>query len=430
MRYFILIFLILLQSSITGSQPGKTIYATYDIPLAGNAWFSKKDKPDKSRLGPDGLMGWDDRENEVWIYFQVNQPGEIQLQLDAQVNNGQSAISVLLDGIGKVVNLTNTEYKNIPVGRFKINSSGYQKVIIRGISKTGDVYANIRNLKINVSTGMESIGFVKDDFYWGRRGPSVHFTYTMPPKDIEWLYNEITVPEENDVIGSYFMANGFAEGYFGIQVNSASERRILFSVWSPFQTDDPDKIPDSQKIILIKKGNEVQTGEFGNEGSGGQSYKRFNWHAGQTYRFLTHIQPSAEEGFTEYSAYFYAPEVGDWQLIASFRRPQTNTYAKKFHSFLENFLTETGNINRRVLFTNQWVADTSGNWAELTEAKFTADATARKGNRMDYAGSVENNAFCLRNCGFFSPNVKMDTMMKRGPSGKKPEIDFSKIEKL
>ena len=31
------------------------------------------------------------------------------------------------------------------------------------------------------------------------------------------------------------MANGFGEGYFGIQVNGPNERRVLFSVWSPFK---------------------------------------------------------------------------------------------------------------------------------------------------------------------------------------------------
>jgi hypothetical protein len=37
-------------------------------------------------------------------------------------------------------------------------------------------------------------------------------------QEIEWFYSELTVPEGSDVIGSYFMANGFSEGYFGIQV--------------------------------------------------------------------------------------------------------------------------------------------------------------------------------------------------------------------
>ncbi len=62
------------------------------------------------------------------------------------------------------------------------------------------------------------------------------------------------------MIGSYFMANGFGQGYFGIQVNSASERRILFSVWSPFSTNNPREIPDDQRITLLKKGEPVHAG--------------------------------------------------------------------------------------------------------------------------------------------------------------------------
>lgn len=60
-------------------------------------------------------------------------------------------------------------------------------------------------------------------FYWGRRGPSVHLSYPFADNiQAEWFYNEITVPVTQDVIGSYYMANGFGEGYFGIQVNSAT----------------------------------------------------------------------------------------------------------------------------------------------------------------------------------------------------------------
>jgi len=40
----------------------------------------------------------------------------------------------------------------------------------------------------------------------------------MPIKDVEWFYNEIFVPKDCDVVGSYYMANGFQQGYFGMQV--------------------------------------------------------------------------------------------------------------------------------------------------------------------------------------------------------------------
>src|SRR5690606_21222867 len=92
------------------------------------------------------------------------------------------------------------------------------------------------------------VDYVQNDqgnmFYWGRRGPSVHLQYQFPRSTpLTYAYSEITVPKGQDAIGSYFMANGFGEGYFGMQVNSDTERRVLFSVWSPFQTDNPADIP-------------------------------------------------------------------------------------------------------------------------------------------------------------------------------------------
>jgi len=63
-------------------------------------------------------------------------------------------------------------------------------------------------------------------------------------------------------------------------------------------------------------------------------------------------QPAGNNS-TDYTAYFYAPEIGDWELIASFNRPKTDTYLKRPHSFLENFHTETGNQTRKGLYTNQ-----------------------------------------------------------------------------
>jgi hypothetical protein len=58
-----------------------------------------------------------------------------------------------------------------------------------------------------------------EDLGWSRNGPSVHLAYQLPTdKQIEYYYNEVTVPEGYDPIHSYFMAIGFQFGYFGIQV--------------------------------------------------------------------------------------------------------------------------------------------------------------------------------------------------------------------
>jgi hypothetical protein len=100
-------------------------------------------------------------------------------------------------------------------------------------------------------------------------------------------------------------------------------------------------------------------------------------------------------GETDFTAWFFAPEVGKWKLIASFRRPKTDVYLTRFHSFLENFYTETGNVTRKANYTNQWIFTSKNQWIELTKMKFTADATARKESRMDYVGGAENQSFFL-----------------------------------
>lgn len=65
------------------------------------------------------------------------------------------------------------------------------------------------------------------------------------------------------------MAIGFNGGYFGMQVNSASERRILFSVWSPQDTNDPNSVLPENAVLLVEKGKDTIAKEFGGEGSGG-----------------------------------------------------------------------------------------------------------------------------------------------------------------
>jgi len=227
------------------------------------------------------------------------------------------------------------------------------------------------------------------------------------------------------------MANGFGEGYFGMQRNSQKESRVLFSVWSPFDTQDPQLIPDSLKIRLLRRGEGVHIGEFGNEGSGGQSFLRYNWKAGNTYRFLTQIHPDGK-GNTIYTAYFYAVDEQRWRLIASFLRPRTHVWYTRAHSFLENFIPEQGYLTREVFFGNQWFRTSQGKWKEGAEARFSFDATARAGVRLDYGGGYDKaqNRFFLRNGGFFDDRVAFGTPFTRTPENLPPVIDFEALEEL
>ncbi len=416
------------------------------VPLGGNAYANSVSERLVTR---NGIENWNDGNTSFKVYVRFSKTGNLAISLNNVTKiSGENQLSLGINNQNKTV--TVVEGKTlVPVGEWQIKDTGYVAIEIKGLKKTGTQFPNIGSLILSGTAINEQTSYVKNNegnfFHWGRRGPSVHLNYQLPAQtEAEWFYNEVTVPKGEDVIGSYFMANGFGEGYFGIQVNSATERRILFSVWSPFTTDNPKDIPESHKIQLLKKGKEVHTGEFGNEGSGGQSYLKYNWKAGNTYKFLLRATPGtptprpnaadgtvaieyAKDSTTTYTAYFFAPELNQWQLIASFKRPKTQTYLKRLHSFLENFIPEYGDRSRKVLFSNQWICDTKGNWTELNTARFTTDNTGNVNYRKDYAGGLIDGSFYLKNGGFFSNFTPAKTMFTRKEAGKKPNIDWSKL---
>jgi len=407
------------------------------IPLGGNAWrrtaggFSVGDSAG-GYIDNNGIGGWTDRGVYFDVWLRTCVPGNLRIWVGAKVPRGRSRIEVSCgaEGHPAVVWLEADTLRYVDAGTFNLRDTGYQRIRIRALDRSGPVFADIPAVRVQGSPIDSRTSFVPNNednfFHWGRRGPSVHLNYPLPPGfDASWFYNEVTVPEGQDIQGSYFMACGFAHGYFGMQVNSPTERRILFSVWSPFATDDPAAIPDSQRIVMLAKGEGVHTGEFGNEGAGGQSYLIYPWRAGLTYRFLLHARP-ADHGHTVYSAWLYVPEEGHWRLIASFSRPGTDSGLTGLHSFLENFEPEQGDRQRYVLFNHAWAGDNSGHWVSLHRARFTVDNTGRKGYRMDYRGGVRDGSFYLENDGFFNEHtpagVWLDRPADEGDRG--PDIEL------
>jgi len=424
---FIFVFLNGACQKKEDKMPEKLTFS-HSIPAYGNSWVVENASKNRDVIKEQGITNWSEKDVKIRTYFRVEQTGDLHVGIVARAQHGTSELKISCNEEEKQLVMNNSAFDTIPAGIFSVSEPGYHWVEFEGIQKSGQTFADIEAVLIGGEATSGEVYFVKDDFYWGRRGPSVHLGFQVPENtgDVKWFYSEIEVPDGEDVMGSYYMANGFGQGYFGIQVNSETERRVLFSVWSPFQTDNPAEIPEEDRIVLLKKGDGVYTGEFGNEGSGGQSFLRYNWKAGTTYRFLLKGEPTGN-GSTDFTAWFFAPEEGGWKLIASFRRPKTDTWLKKLYSFLENFITHTGDQSRMAWYSNQWVCNTAGNWTELTRIKFTADATARKDSRLDYAGGVQDDRFFLKNCGFFSDKTIIDTFFERKSNGISPEIDFDKL---
>jgi len=398
------------------------------IPMNGNTYITN-DQRVRNFVKETGISEWNNQSIKFSSWFKVTKTGTLNISLRTKTFADGAKLKVTVNDTPFEVSLKNKTWAIVPVGQINISKAGYVRVDFQALEKKGDFFADISDIIACGIAAEEPLYFVREfETYWGRRGPSVHMGYTLPENEnIEWFYNEVTVPEGQDVIGSYYMSNGFSGGYFGMQANSPTERRVLFSVWSPFTTDNPNEIPEEDRIKTLARGEDVHIGEFGNEGSGGQSYLKYNWKAGNTYKFLTRIRPDGK-GNTVFTSYFYATDENRWRLIASFLRPKTDTWYKGAHSFLENFIPEQGYITRKVLFGNQWAVTTKGKWIPVTQGRFTYDATAAAGVRQDYQGGIEGNCFYLQNCGFFDENTIYRTVFDHNTTRNvNPKINLKKL---
>jgi len=406
--------------------------ATSTVPLGGNAFITQTSSSANELINDTGLHNWNSSQAVISVYVDVQQAGTLSLALAGALNGASSStVKVTVAGQSHNVNLSSTSPGPFSAGNFSVAQAGYVKVDLQGVSTNGGYYGDISGLQVSGSATNAGVTYANDsaNYYWSRRGPSVHLGFKAPA-NTEYFYSEITVPVGEDPVGSYYMANGFNVGYFGIQVNSPTERRVLFSVWDP---------PSGGSTTLVRKGPGVTTNGFGGEGTGGQSYLVYPWEAGHTYRFITRAQLD-DAGNTLFSSWFAdAASRGQcnahsshgncsWHLIATWKYPGVATYLKGLYSFLESFDPDHGFIGRRATYGNEWAKPAGGAWTELTSAYYDVDPTGLNKQRLDFAGGLKDgNAFYLRNDGFFTPSVASGQTFVRTANGAPPDVDLDNL---
>ena len=291
------------------SSYGQSNKNSQRIPLGKNAYIEPFEKANSyGRVDTnEGVAAWTNTRSRIKVYFLATKTGTLNLSLMAKSGPSQCKLRVTCADEDFTVDVDSSrKFVEVPVGTVEIKNVGYQMVIIKGLKKSGGAY--FPGLKEFIVSGPAARG-VRYNTSKFRSIPSTHLKYETPKGiDFDTFYSELTIPTGADPIHSYYVANGFYGGYFGIQVNSKTERRVLFSVWSTFSTNDPKKIPKDQRVLLIEKGPDVVTNDFGNEGSGGQSFLRFNWKPDVTYKFLVHTKRNDQQRFNTYTAQFYDPD--------------------------------------------------------------------------------------------------------------------------
>ncbi len=376
--------------------------------------------PEGIEITETGAAHWSDPKQSLVFYGWAGKPGKYTFGLRVRLPKREhSRIQFRAEGKNTVFEIEGNEtWQDLPAAEVFLRETGYHAFFLTGLKKTGGTFGEIALLRI----GGEQIGSLHFNREVRRNAASVHLGYPTPPEaHLTAFYNEVTV--KTDPIWSYYMACGFARGYFGIQVNSPTERRIIFSVWDSGQEpDDPAKVRPEDRIQLLDRGAGVFTDRFGSEGTGGHSHLVYPWKTGATYRFCVTAQPDGTH--TIYAGYFYFPEKKRWELIAKFRAPQDGGFLRGLYSFNENFGGANGQKLRLAEFGNEWIRGEDGTWNERTEARFTHDPTG-KIQRKDYNAGTVKGRFFLENGGFRCyEKRKYGDKISRPAGRERPPRDF------
>jgi hypothetical protein len=401
--------------------------SSLQVPFYNNAYTVPRADED-TNITKQGLLGWTESSRISRVYFYVAKPSTFNVSLKmAQVFDACN-LTIQVDGKSKEKNIKiNKADTIVPIGDFVIKDSGYHFIELKGNSKIGIKYPTIQGLQFNHVLP----GTILYNMSHYRGAASTHLRYTVPgDSSVQWFYTEVMVPDEvKNSVHAYYETNGFHSGYGGIQINSLNERRFIFSIWSLFKTDDPKQIPNDYVVHLNKKGNQVFTGEFGDEGSGGHSHLVSNWKTNTTYRFLTGITALKGDSAT-YIGYYASPDDNyQWHLLSQWTQHKTDTKTgfKRLYAFVENF-GDNGDDFFKAYYSNQWAITFNGNWIELTEAKFTTTANNKTHQRFDYGAGVEDGKFYMYSGGFkLNRNIMPGDIITRPATGKHVEIDFKAL---
>lgn len=385
--------------------------------------YSSPDPNAGARRGKDGeITNWDSKTSLSW-YGRIATKGDLELSLKAADEVAKQAkLQLTVSAQGKAKSSSKltgkVEGDTISFGRVEIAEPGYYKFTLEGKG------AKLPDLKTLVLDGKASgdAHFSKGE---RRNSASIHLGYSVPEEakdEVEWFYLEVT--PKTEPLWTYYEATGWHRGYFGMQVNSPTERRIIFSVWdSGGEAVDRGKVQDEHRVKLLGKGPGVDAGDFGNEGTGGHSHLVYPWKLGDTVHFL--MRAEVEGKNTTYTGWFRDSKKKDWQLVASFRAPNDGKYLHGLYSFNENFGGQNGDERRICEFGNGWIKTKSGKWVPLNEAAFTHDGHGER-ERLDRSAGVDGKRFYLANGGFVEDTNKSavtkayDKLKVSGPEGKHP----------
>jgi hypothetical protein len=221
-------------------------------------------------------------------------------------------------------------------------------------------------------------------------------------KNATCLYGEITVLATAPHIyycGANWHPGEPAGGYCGIQHNSDTERRTIFSIW--------DTSPELHPEVTAADARTVYS-RFGGEGTGAHTHMLWPWNVGDTFQFFVRKQPGQGDT-TDTRYYVYDRIQKSWLHSATISSPNGGkacvaSIGGGLNSFLENFAGKDRAVPKLALY-RLWLgpnvdamkcltrAGGDGTWGQLNGTYFLAEGDPAALN--DLFGQLNQKGFGL-----------------------------------
>src|SRR6266566_3770993 len=177
-----------------------------------------------------GVSGWTDPGQKILWFGELKNPGELDCSLELRLPAGvESKLRLTVAGKSREATVTGTsnDLAKANFGAFDIAAPGYQSFTLESLNAAAHPAGDIQTLTLNGPAAVGAHFNLQPGR--GRAAASVHLFYpTSGCTNLDAFYCEVTAQETP--VWSYFEACGWHRGYLGMQVNSPTERRIIFSV--------------------------------------------------------------------------------------------------------------------------------------------------------------------------------------------------------
>jgi hypothetical protein len=363
------------------------------------------------------LSSWKDTSKKaVWYLYQ--RPGIYELNFVLNLTKNQSRnfkitcypayVGLELDTIVKEFSYTGVGRRDtLKALRVGILDTGYYRYELESKTNAGTI--TLYDLLFStIATPVRKAAVEAPHTADYLSSPSVHLNFrstASTTRQYDWIYAEIMVPSGGvSPLYTYWEALGFFQGYMGIQTNSETERRVLFSVWDATDREQYPDAGDELFVKLVNKATYTTANGFGGEGTGGQSYvgagRADTWVEDKPVKFLMNIR---QETVTPYengknlltilvSAWYQAHEEEGWRYVATWRQPVITSGTSKvfdgFYAFIENYSPDNGQMVRKGYYYNAFGRETSTNqWKHLNKVSFS-NTDGNVGQRVDFEQGV------------------------------------------